>query len=98
MGLSADCGPGARRDARRRLTATELGPEGFLPSDPGALTALLDSYRLRCVGTFAPVLLHDVDHDPLPDITTPLDSVVACGAEVVVLAAATGADGYDSRP
>jgi inosose dehydratase len=80
------------------LTATELGPEGFLPTDAGALTALLDSYRLRCVGTFVPALLHDADHDPLPDITAPLDSVVACGAEVVVLAAATGADGYDSRP
>ena len=80
------------------LTATELGPEGFLPSDPGELTALLDSYRLRCVGVFVPVLLHDAGHDPLPDITGPLEAVVACGADVIVLAAVTGADGYDSRP
>jgi len=80
------------------LSATELGPEGFLPSDPQALDALLDSYGLRCVGTFAPVLLHDAGHDPLPDIAGPLDALVACGAEVLVLAAATGADGYDSRP
>jgi inosose dehydratase len=36
------------------LAATELGPDGFLPSDPDELTALLDSYGLRCVGTFAP--------------------------------------------
>ena len=41
------------------LAATELGPEGFLPSDPDELTALLDSYGLSCVGTFAPVVLHD---------------------------------------
>jgi inosose dehydratase len=80
------------------LSATELGPEGFLPSDPAELTALLDAYDLRCVGTFAPVVLHDAEHDPLPDIAGPLDALVACQADVLVLAAATGADGYDSRP
>jgi inosose dehydratase len=80
------------------LAATELGPEGFLPSDPDELTALLDSYGLSCVGTFAPVLLHDARHDPLPDIAGPVDALVACGANVLVLAAATGIDGYDSRP
>jgi inosose dehydratase len=80
------------------LAATELGPEGFLPSDPDELTALLDSYGLSCVGTFAPVVLHNAGHDPLPDIAGPLDALVACGASVLVLAAATGTDGYDSRP
>jgi inosose dehydratase len=80
------------------LSATELGPEGFLPSDPDELNALLESYDLRCVGTFAPVLLHDAEHDPLPDIASPLDALVACRATVLVLAAATGVDGYDSRP
>jgi inosose dehydratase len=79
------------------LAATELGPEGFLPSDPDELAALLDSYGLSPVGTFAPVLLHDAGHDPLPDMTGPLDALVACGADVLVLAAATGTDGYDSR-
>ena len=80
------------------LAATELGPEGFLPSDPAELTALLDSFGLSCVGTFAPVLLHDAGHDPLPDIADPVDALLACGADVLVLAAATGTDGYDSRP
>jgi inosose dehydratase len=80
------------------LAATELGPEGFLPSDPDELSALLESNGLSCVGTFAPVLLHDAGHDPLPDIAGPLDALVACGADVLVLAAATGTDGYDSRP
>ena len=80
------------------LAATELGPEGFLSSDAAELTALLDSYGLSCVGTFAPVLLHDAGHDPLLDITGPLDALVVCGGDVLVLAAATGADGYDSRP
>ncbi len=80
------------------LSATELGPEGFLPSDPAHLTALLSSFDLSCVGQFAPVVLHDPDHDPLPDVAGPLDALVACGADVLVLAAATGADGYDARP
>jgi inosose dehydratase len=80
------------------LSATELGPEGFLPTDPDELTGLLDAHRLSCVGTFAPVLLHDAGHDPLTDIAAPLDALLACGAKVLVLAAATGTDGYDSRP
>ena len=80
------------------LSATELGPDGFLPTDPDELTGLLDAHRLSCVGTFAPVLLHDAGHDPLADIAAPLDALLACGAEVLVLAAATGTDGYDSRP
>jgi len=80
------------------MSATELGPEGFLPSDPAQLIELLGSYNLRCVGQFAPVVLHDPDHDPLPDIAGPLDALLACGADVLVLAAATGTDGYDSRP
>jgi inosose dehydratase len=80
------------------LTATELGPEGFLPSEPETLNGLLDSYGLSCVGAFTPVLLHDGARDPLPDIAGRLDALVACRATVLVLAAATGADGYDSRP
>jgi len=80
------------------MSATELGPEGFLPSDPAQLTELLGSFGLRSVGQFAPVVLHAPDHDPVPDIGAPLDALVATGADVLVLAAATGAGGYDARP
>lgn len=80
------------------LTATELGPEGYLPTGPARLKALLSSHGLRCVGTFAPVLLHHAEHDPVGDIAGRLDSLNACGADVLVLAAAAGGDGYDSRP
>jgi len=80
------------------LSATELGPDGFLPSDPEELTAKLGANGLRCVGIFVPVVLHDAGHDPLADIAGPLDALIASGADVLVLAAATGADGYDSRP
>jgi inosose dehydratase len=80
------------------LAATELGPEGFLPSDPAELSTLLGDYGLRSVGQFVPVVLHDAARDPVPDLAAPLDAVVAAGGDVVVLAAATGAEGYDSRP
>ncbi len=80
------------------LTATELGPDGFLPADTGELVSLLDGFGLACVGGFVPVILHDADHDPGEDLAGPLESLVAAGAGVVVLAAATGTEGYDDRP
>jgi inosose dehydratase len=80
------------------LSATELGPDGFLPTDPAELTAVLDAQGLSCVGGFVPVVLHDAGHDPADDLAGPLAALRAAGAGVVVLAAATGADGYDSRP
>lgn len=80
------------------LTATELGPEGFLPADTAELQSVLTLHGLACVGGFVPVVLHNADHDPADDLAGPLDSLVAAGAGVVVLAAATGSDGYDSRP
>ncbi|MFC9765981.1 sugar phosphate isomerase/epimerase family protein [Rhodococcus jostii] len=80
------------------LEAAEIGPEGFLPADPQELAATLASYDLKAVGGFTPVLLHDSGHDPVPDITGTLAAFTAAGAEVLVLAAITGTDGYDSRP
>lgn len=83
---------------RAGLTATELGPEGFLPSEPAELSALLDRHNLSCVGSFAPVVLHDAGYDPLPEVAGVVEALVATGASMLVLAAATGTDGYDSRP
>ncbi|WP_009473189.1 sugar phosphate isomerase/epimerase [Rhodococcus sp. JVH1] len=80
------------------LEAAEIGPDGFLPADPQELAATLASYDLKAVGGFTPVLLHDPGHDPVPDITGTLAAFTAAGAEVLVLAAITGTDGYDSRP
>ena len=80
------------------LTATELGPDGFLPADPAELAATLDEYGLQAVGGFTPVLVHEPGHDPVPDIAGLLDAYTAARAEVLVLAAVTGSDGYDSRP
>ena len=80
------------------LAATEFGPDGFLEVAPAAKAEQLASYGLRAVGGFLPVLLHDPDHDPMPEVDRFIDSCVACGAGVVVLAAFTGVDGYDARP
>jgi inosose dehydratase len=65
------------------LTATEYGPDGFLPADP---RPLLDRYELAALGGFVPVVLPD--EPEFPDFE----------GDVLVLAAATGLDGYDTRP
>jgi inosose dehydratase len=80
------------------LSATEFGPDGFLPDDPTSKAAVLATHGLVAVGGFVPVVLHDERHDPLPGVDAALDGLVAAGAHVLVLAAATGADGYDARP
>jgi inosose dehydratase len=83
---------------RLGLAATELGPEGFLPDDPQAKAATLGRVGLRAVGGFVPVVLHDEGRDPIEQVGGAIDGLVATGAPVVVLAAATGRDGYDDRP
>ncbi|GAA3935468.1 sugar phosphate isomerase/epimerase [Actinomadura viridis] len=79
------------------LAATEFGPDGFLPADPAERAGLLEAHGLRPVGGFVPLVLHDPDRDPLPEIARALDAFGDGGA-TVVLAAATGVDGYDGRP
>jgi inosose dehydratase len=41
------------------LTATELGPLGYLATDPAAVKARLDEHGLRLVAGFVPLVLHD---------------------------------------
>lgn len=80
------------------VTATEFGPDGFLPDEPEAKAATLASYQLTAVGQFVPVVLHDAAHDPLPVVESAMTGLVAADATTVVIAAATGVDGYDERP
>lgn len=80
------------------LTATELGPDGFLPSEPAAMAGVLSRHGLRAVGGFTPALLHVAGHDPVPEVDRILDGYVAAEAGVLVLSAVTGAEGYDTRP
>lgn len=94
--LSPDRVLGEMRDLG--LTSTEFGPDGFLPAEPTAKAKRLESLGMRAVGGFLPALLHDAAQDPLPQVDTFIDACVAAGADVVVLAASTGVDGYDNRP
>ncbi|WP_342762183.1 TIM barrel protein [Kineococcus xinjiangensis] len=80
------------------LRATEFGPDGFLPADPLRRADVLAGHGLAAVGGFVPVVLHRADADPLPALEGVLDGFVASGADVLVVAAATGLDGYDTRP
>ena len=80
------------------LSATEFGPDDFLPSDPAAKAQTLAAHDLQAVGQFVPVVLHDPGHDPLPEVERAMEGLVAAQATIVVLAAATGQEGYDARP
>ena len=79
------------------LTATEFGPEGYLPPDPVQRSALLADHGLSAAGGFVPVVLHEPAIDPLAAVDQALDAF-AGGRPVLVLAAATGRPGYDARP
>jgi inosose dehydratase len=80
------------------LAATEFGPPGFLSDDPQERSGQLAEYGLRAVGGFFPEVLHNPDQDPQPALDTFIDGCLASRAGVVVLAAHTGAEGYDVRP
>jgi inosose dehydratase len=80
------------------LTATEFGPDGYLPAGPGERAGLLARHALAAAGGFVPVVLHAEARDPLPDIDRALDGFGPPEGAVLVLAAAAGTDGYESRP
>jgi len=80
------------------IVATEFGPDGFLPDEPVAKADALAAAGLSAVGQFVPVVLHDPGHDPLPEVETAMEALTVAGATTVVVAAATGVEGYDARP
>lgn len=80
------------------LVATELGPDGFLPSDPALLAKTLAEHHLQAVGGFTPFVLHRADVDPMVELQRLLPGFVAARAGVMVLSADSGLTGYDSRP
>jgi inosose dehydratase len=80
------------------LLATELGPEGFLPSEPTAMASVLADHGLQAVGGFTPLLSHVPGHDPVLEVDHILDGYITSGAQVLVVSAVTGSAGYDTRP
>lgn len=77
------------------VSATEFGPEGFLPDAPAERAQVLADAGLKAVGGFFPIVLHDAGQDPLPAIERELEAYVAAGADTLVLSAVTGQEGYD---
>jgi inosose dehydratase len=80
------------------VRATEAGPPGFLPADPAAARALLDSCRLRLVGGYVTAVLHESARrvDELASVKRQALWLAAGGAEFVVLASALAQTGYSA--
>jgi inosose dehydratase len=77
------------------LQATEAGPDGFLPDSGEELASMLGKFGLSLVGGFVPL---EVLGDWQPTLARNLSKLSRAGAEVVVLAASSGREGYDARP
>jgi inosose dehydratase len=80
------------------LAATEAGPEDFLPWAGGGVGPFLAERGLGLVGGFVPAVLHRDRDTALADVRAAAKRLVGAGGDVVVLAAATGSQGYDGRP
>ena len=80
------------------LHATELGPDGYLPSDPEELRVLLESHGLVLVGGFVPALLYrkDAADEQLDYVARAARTLAGCGSEVIVLGPSSHFDGYDN--
>jgi inosose dehydratase len=77
------------------LRATELGPEGFLPR--GSERALLDANGLALVAGFVPAVLHEPSslERELARVDAASKTIASLGGEMLVLAASSGAHGYE---
>ena len=80
------------------LTATEFGPQGWLPVEAEARAAVVAEYGLQPVGSFFLAVMHDPDIDPIPAVNVELDAFDVAGGKYLVLAADSGQEGYDDRP
>jgi inosose dehydratase len=74
------------------LSATELGPVGYLPSEPARIRELLDRHGLRLIAGFVPLVLHERALNGAQVADDVASLLAALGAEVVVAAAVTDAD------
>ena len=64
------------------LTATELGSDGYLPTDPAALKDLCAEFDLEMIGGFVPLVLHQ---------TAELDATIEAARRTAELMSAAGA-------
>ncbi|MGO1385270.1 MAG: sugar phosphate isomerase/epimerase family protein [Arachnia sp.] len=80
------------------LTATEFGPQGWLPVDAEERAALVGQFGLKPIGSFFLAVMHDPDFDPIPQVEHELRAFELAGGEFLILAADSGLEGYDDRP
>ena len=80
------------------LSATEIGPDGYLPRDPDELREYVSRYDLTVVGGFVPAVLHIQDRfeSGLDYVERASRQLAATGAEVLVLGPTSHRDGYDT--
>jgi inosose dehydratase len=73
--------------AQLGLTATELGPQGWLPLDGARARRELDRYGLRLVGGFVPLVVHEADlGETRGHAARAATQLAAAGADVFVAA------------
>lgn len=106
-GVSEVPGWGAQLSPKRVLAdaqrlgfrAMEAGPPGFLPGDAREAARELDAHGLRCIGGFVTAVLHDRARRDAELVSVEKQAAWLhdAGAELLVLAAATGRDGYEER-
>jgi len=69
------------------ITATELGPQGWLPLDGARVRDELDRHGLRLVGGFVPVVVHEADMAPTrAHAARAAEQLAEAGADVFVAA------------
>jgi inosose dehydratase len=80
------------------LSATELGPDGYLPTEPGELHEFLDGFGLSIVGGFVPALLYRPDRidAELEYVTRAARQLASTGSKVLVLGPSSHHAGYDT--
>lgn len=79
------------------LRAAEFGPDGFLPDAGSDRRSALHRHGMSAVGGFVPVVVH-TDEVDAHDFDELFGAFKEAGAGVVVFAAVSGEDGYDTRP
>ena len=80
------------------LSATELGPDGYLPTDPSELKEFLDKFDMSIVGGFVPALLYREDRvdEQLAYVTRAARQLASTGSQVLVLGPSSANPGYDT--
>jgi inosose dehydratase len=81
------------------LSATELGPDGYLGQNVGELRALLDRYELDLVGGFVPAVLYrqELVTENLDYVDRAAATLAGTGAPVMVLGPDSHHTGYDEQ-